>query len=220
MKARLYFIPLALAAVCLISAFVVRFSYTDSGNQIYDYPYNASDTLADYLKENNVSSPQDLIREADVIVKAKYDGERQVTTDAFFSQVKVSQVYKGDHALVGKDLCVIETISAFPKTRYMSAKGFLIPLQAGDEYILLLKQRQFDPDRKLDEFQKSQYYPAMQGAFGYYRVSNVKQTQLMNTDRQQYTLNSLKGMDLFATDQQVLNTYYQYKEQILKMIGM
>lgn len=219
MKAKLYFIPLALAAVCLISAFAVRFSYTDAGNQIYDYPYNASDTLADYLKENNVSSPQDLIREADVIVKAKYNGERQVTTDAFFSQVTVSQVYKGDKALVGKDLCVIETVSVFPKTRYIPSKGFLIPLQTGGEYILLLKQRQFDPGRELDEFQKSQYYPVMKGAFGYYKVSNKKQTQLMSADRQ-YTLNSLKGMDLFATDQQVLNTYYQYKEQILKMIEM
>ena len=34
-----------------------------------------------------------------------------------------------------------------------------------------------------------------------------------------YTINNLKGRDVYATDQQTLDTYYQYRDRIFNMIG-
>lgn len=218
MKLKMYYVPAAIVLICLILAGVVRFSYTDAGDKIYDYQFSAGDILPDYLKKNQISSPQDIINQADIIVKAKYSGNRKITTDVFYSRVTVLQVYKGEQSLTKKDLCVIETVHVFPKTMFMPSSGFLVPLQSGDEYIFLLKKMQFDPSRNLNVFQNSQYYPVTQGAFGYYRISSGKQTQIMD-EEQKYTVNRLKGIDIFATNQQVLDTYYQYKEQILKTIG-
>jgi ATP-dependent exoDNAse (exonuclease V) alpha subunit len=217
MKNKKYLFPLLLVTVCLIAAVIVRFSYTDAGNQIYDYSYKAAGSLEDYLKANAVSSAKDLIEQADIIVKGKYNGNRKVTTDAFFSQITVSDVYKGDKSLTGKAIYVIEPVHVYPKTKFIPAKGFWIPLQTGSKYILLLKKRQFDPKRQLDEFQSSQYYPVTQGALGHYKCANERQTQLLSAN-QPVTLNELKNIEIFATDQQTLNTYYQYKEQILKQI--
>lgn len=220
MKPKLYFIPLALVLVCALIAAAVRFSYTDAGDKVYDYQYVAGDILADLLKKENITSPQDVISRADLIVKAKYNGERKITSTAFFSQVKVSQVYKGDGSLIGKELCIIETVSTFMQTRFVNAGGhFAIPLQSGEEYILLLKPKQFDPYRKLDDSQKTQYYPVTQGAFGCYRISDKRQTEIMDEQNKIYTVNTLKGMDVYATDGQILDTYYQYRDQIFSAIG-
>lgn len=221
MKPKFYAIPAAIIAVCLVLAVVVRFSYTDVGGKIYDYQYVASGVLADLLKAEKITSPQDVINQADIIVKAKYSGERKITSTAFYSQVKISQVYKGNKSLTGKELCVIETMSTLMQTRYVNAGGhFAIPLQPGEEYVLLLKPKQFDPHRKLDDFQKTQYYPVTQGAFGCYRISDKRQTVIMKDEQNKiYTINNLKGMDVYATDRQTLDTYYQYMDRIFDTIG-
>lgn len=199
MKLKYYSIPLAVVLLCVAFAVAVRFSYTNVGDKIYDYSYVSGGNLTDLFKTNKITSSSDLIAQSDIIVKAKYTGDRKVTSDAFYSTVKVSKVYKGNQAIKGANLCVIEPMAVFTKNKYVNASPspFLVPLQAGDEYILLLKQMQFDPKRKLDDFQKSQYYPVTKGAFGCYRFSNRNQSQIMDENRT-YTINSLKNFDIFT----------------------
>lgn len=214
MRPRFYAIPAAIVAVCIVFAVVVRFSYTDAGEKVYDYEYTSDGSLTDMLKENKIASPEGAVDQAELIVEAKYTGSRRVTGCAFYSQVNVSHVYKGEKALAGKEICVIEPEVIFTKTRYVNAGGsFLIPLQPGENYLLLLKHKQFDPQRKLDDFQKSQYYPVTQGAFGCYRLSAEDQTEPMD-DKKTYTINSLKGFDIFTNDRKTLDTYNQYKAYI------
>lgn len=219
MKLKMYLIPFSLILVCIIFAAITRFSYTDAGDAVYNYEYNANDVMSDLLKENKISTPVDIINQADIIVKAKYNGERKILADAFFSKVSVSKVYKGNKALLNQELCIIEPLEVFTKTQYINTGGhFTIPLQKGDEYILLLKPKEFDKSRKLNDFEKSQYYPVTQGAFGCYRVSGKRQTECIDKNKK-YTINTLQGMDIYAADRQVLDTYYDYKEQIFKAIG-
>ena len=196
MKPKFYIIPAAVVAVCLVFAVIVRFSYTDAGEKIYDYAYASDGSLTDVLKENKIAEPEDVIDQAELIVEAKYTGIRKVTGYAFYSQVNVTSVYKGDKALIGKEICVIEPVSIFTKTRFVNGAGhFLIPLQQGESYLLLLKHKQFDPRRELNDFQKLQYYPITQGAFGCYRLSDENRTKLIDNNKT-YTIKSLKGFDI------------------------
>lgn len=220
MKLKMYLIPFSLILVCIIFAAITRFSYTDAGDAVYNYEYNANDVMSDLLKENKISSPADIIDQADIIVKAKYNGKRKIIPDAFFSEVSVSQIYKGNKALLNEELCIIEPLEVFTKKQYINARGhFTIPLQKGDEYVLLLNHKEFDKSRKLNDFEKSQYYPVTQGAFGCYRISRKRQTECLDKSKK-YTINDLLGMDIYATDSQVLDNYYDYKEQIFKSIGV
>lgn len=220
MKLKFYSIPAAIIAVCLIFAAVVRFSYTDAGDKIYDYDFVSGGDLAALFKDNQISSPSDLVKQADIIVKAKCTGERKVTASAFYTTVKVSKVYVGDRTINGTNLCIIEPMAVFADRKFINAsKPFLIPLQPGQEYLLLLKHMQFDPQRKLNNFQESQYYPVTESAFGYYRISNKNQKEPMNENKT-YTINSLKDFDIFTSIQKDLDTYNEYKAQIFSRFGV
>lgn len=220
MKLKYYSIPLVAVLLCVVFAVAVRFSYTNAGDKIYDYNFVSGGDMTDLFKTNKITSSSDLMAQSDVIVKAKYIGERKVTSDAFYSNVKVLNVYKGDQTIKGANLCVIEPLAVFTQNKFVNAsRAFLIPLQPDGEYLLCLKHMQFDSARTLDSFQKSQYYPVTQGAFGCYRFSNKNQTKIMD-DNKTYTINSLKGLDIFTDDRKVLNTYNQYKEQIFSRLGI
>lgn len=216
MKLKFYAIPAAIVAACLVFAVIVRFSYTDVGSKVYDYTYTSGGVLSDMLKEEKINAPEDVINQAELIAEVKYTGNRKITEAAFYSQVTITRMNKGDKALAGKEICVIEPVSTFIKTKFVNGAGrFLIPLQKGKNYLLLLKHKQFDPKRNLDDFQRSQYYPVTQGAFGCYQLSSQNQTEIIDNNKT-YTINSLKGFDIFATDRNTLNIYNQYKTQIFK----
>lgn len=216
MKLKFYAIPVAIVAACLVFAVIVRFSYTDVGTKVYDYSYTSGGVLSDMLKESKINAPEDVINQAELIAEVKYTGNRKITGSAFYSQITVTRVYKGDKTLAGKEICIIEPVSTFTKTKYVNgADRFLIPLQKGENYLLLLKHKQFDPRRKLDDFQKSQYYPVTQGAFGCYPLSSQYQTEIIDNNKT-YTINSLKGFDIFTSDRKTRDIYNQYKAQIFK----
>lgn len=220
MKLKFYVIPAAVAAACLVFAAVVRFSYSDAGAKIYDYNYAAGGELTDVLKKNGVAAPEDVINQADLIVEAKYSGNRKVTKNAFFSEVDVGHVYKGDGTLAGKEICVIESMWTFTKTHFLNAGGtFSIPLRTGESTLLLLKHKQFDPERKLDAFQKSQYYPVTKSVFGCYRLSPGGRTELVDENKA-YTVHSLKDFNIFTGDPQTLETYKRYRAWILGRFGI
>ncbi len=220
MKLKFYAIPAAIVAACLVFAVIVRFSYTDAGAKVYDYAYTSDGVLSDMLKENKITAPEDVINQAELIAEAQYTGNRKITGSAFYSQITVTRVYKGDKTLAGKEICVIEPVSTFTKTKFVNGAGrFLIPLQKGENYLLLLKHKQFDPRRNLDDFQKSQYYPVTQGAFGCYRLSSQNQTEIIDSNKA-YTINSLRGFDIFTSDRKTLDIYNEYKVQIFRHFGI
>ncbi len=220
MKLKFYAIPAAIVAACLVFAVIVRFSYTDAGSKVYDYAYTSGGVLSDMLKKEKITAPEDVINQAELIAEAKYTENRKITGAAFYSQVTVTRVYKGDKTLVGKQVCIIEPVSTFTKTKYVNgADRFLIPLQKGENYLLLLKHKQFDPRRNLDDFQKSQYYPVTQGAFGCYRLTSQNQTEIINSNKT-YTINLLKSFDIFTSDRKTLDIYNQYKEQMFRHFGI
>ena len=113
MKLKFYAIPAAIVAVCLVFAVIVRFSYTDAGAKVYDYAYTSDGVLSDMLKENKITAPNDIINQAELIAEATYTGNRKITGSAFYSQVNVTRVFKGDKALVWNEICVIEPVSTF-----------------------------------------------------------------------------------------------------------
>ena len=222
MKKKWYLIPAALLLVCVVLAFAVRTTYTDTTAQSGQFAYSCSTSLQpvlDSLKVQKVSDiPENLVQNADAIVRAKFDGDRTFSTNAFFSTVKVTQVYKGSQSLKGTDLRIVEAVDYFSFVKTLNAgDSFYIPLQKGDDYLLILKKVPFQSSRKLTDFQKNQYYPYTQSAFGAFRMAQEKQTKLFS-ENDKLTLDTLQGYDVPASDQKSLDAYYQVKEKVMQLL--
>lgn len=221
MKPKFYLIPLAIIAVSILAAVCIRSSYTDKGAEIYtSCQYDAEGDLDQLREESKISSPDGIIKQADLIVRAVYGGKRQITSTAFYSQAVIQQVYKGDKSLAGKNICVLEPAMVFVQKNYINGGGhFLVPLQPGNTYLLLLKHKQFAPERKLSEEQKIQYYPVTQGAFGCYRLSGTRQTAPLPSGGA-YTISSLKDRDIFTSDAKVFQAYRECRKKIFSFLQL
>jgi hypothetical protein len=227
MKKGYYIIPAVLVIFCLLTAMTTRVSYrNDLMKRIQNYNYQSNDELQNVFDSKKFHSPDDLIQQADAIIKCQFSGNRQITDEAFYTPVLVSDVYKGNSELKGKTLTIVETINVIenykitPNYFLLTTQGFYIPLQKGEDYILLIKKLPLNKARKSGTFLDSQYYPVSESAFGVYRISDIKQTKLINIEKDNIPFSQLSGFDLFASEQEQLDTYYQYKQQIFKAIGI
>lgn len=217
MKLKFYIFPLSLVILCFIIALCIRFSYNDEVNAIYDYNYRADDDIEFTFKENNINNLDDIIKISDIIIECEFTGERKITDIAFYSCVKVSKVFKGDKNLVGNNLNIFEETYIFPKNKHITSTGCRIPLYAGNRYILFLNKVNFDPQRKLNDFLQSQYYPVLDSVFSIYNLSAKEQKDCMDTNNNTYTINSLNGQNIFTNNKDDLKKYYDFKKQVLEM---
>lgn len=219
MKRRWYIIPIAILLVCVVCAFAVRTTYTDTTGDLSGFQYSAGADLTqalDTLGEKDAAKvPQKLADGADLIVRAKFSGDRSVTPNAAFAAVQVEQVYKGDASIQGKQIRILEDMVVHPEPEFhnIMAADCYIPLQTGDTYLLYLKRVQFQPSRKQTEFQKSQYYPYTQSALGAFRITDTKQTKLFSATGQ-YKLEDFSGCDLPAEKQETIDFYNQVRAQV------
>lgn len=221
MNKRFYLIPTIVALFCVITAVVARNSYTNIGNGVYQYRINGGGDCSTVLQHEKIHSAEDLIDRSELIVRAKFDSQRLIRDNGFYTTVHISRVLKGDKGLENKDIIVTEAVVIFTNTKFINEAltPLWIPLQQNNEYLLLLKKISFDPHRVLNDFQKMQYYPVTQSAFGCYRLSGKNQTETMN-NKESYTVNSLKGFEIFAYDRKTLDAYHQYKAQILSRFSI
>ncbi|MCH3972233.1 MAG: hypothetical protein LKE53_05635 [Oscillospiraceae bacterium] len=181
MKIKLYLIPLSILLVAVITAGIVRVSYTDvisKEYQTYQFSSSLYDSIETIFKKNKIKDEEDLINQSDLIIKGKFTGERKITTHAFYSTVTAEDVYKGDKSFKGHNIIYTESIEVFNNTKFLNSLSFMcLPLQKGREYILLLKKYPFNKARKLDDIQKKQYYLITNSALGYFPLNNAKQTE-------------------------------------------
>lgn len=238
MKRGWYLIPLSLVMVCVITAIVVRVSYADMGRAIYDYPYSAlSDTgdldnaiyntqvnsnLAALLSPEDftIRTPQDCIDKADLIVKVKFTGNRKITKNAFYSTVQIEQIYKGDSTLQKQSICIVESQPHILASKLIKSYKGWIPLQDGREYVMLLHKPIFDPRRNLNKLQQTEYFPITESPLSCFLLDSPKQTHIMYGSNQTYTINTLKGYDIFAASQVKLDQYYQYRNSIFQQLSI
>ncbi len=225
MKLKLYFIPLAFVVAAMLFAGAAHFSFQDIGDGINSYYYDSAGGLDEALKNTNISSPQDIIKQADIIVKARYSGNYEVTGLGVYYQLKVSDVFHGDSSLKGNCITMIQDADVMPDEKYISPNDWLsTPLQKGKEYILLLKHKDFDPDRILTASQKQQYYPVSNTILGCYLLTDSPQTEVINAthsrNNSSILVQNIRGKEVFATNKKYLNKYYQYKSQIFKQLGI
>ena len=236
---KLYFIPATMLLLCLVVATIARISYTNAATAIYDYEYNSSGEYSqlDNSIENaqidpklaslfsgidlNINNAGECVDKAELIVRVKYHGQRDITKTAFYSEVEVEDVLKGDSSLVGSNLCIIESdMNIFTQTKFINACKGWIPLQDGQEYIMLLHRPIFDERRKLNELQKKEYFPITVSPLSCYLLGSQKQTKLIDSSENKYTINTLKGYDVYATTQQELDTYYQWRDEIFDELNI
>lgn len=222
MKKIFYLIPLFIIISALITAVVVRGSYVDSGNKIYDYVYSAPQTVDekdDLLSDNNYSSYSDIIKNADVIIKCEVQTDRIITDKAFITPVKVLTVYKGNSQLVNQKLQIIEnvTIQYFSSNKkWITSYYGYIPLHSNQQYILCLNKKKWNSNKMISSFENSQYYITTASAFGVFRTSNDKQTKLIDYTKYDETINTLKKIDVFTDSKNILYQYYQLKNELFK----
>lgn len=213
----------ALVILGVIASLFTRFSFTNVGDQIYDYEYGGgidSSYMKELFAEFKITKPEDMVSDADTIVKVKYGGHRQVTELSFYSQVTVLEVYKGDTSLKGKKINVMEDIATFVSNKYINSGAALTVMQPENEYLLLLKKPQFEERRKLTEFQESLYYIYPKYSLGCFPITDKKQTKLYPIDDETQTLNKGKEFEVYIVNQEGLDLYYQYKDTIFKLLSV
>ncbi len=222
MKMKLYFIPLAFVVAAMLFAGAAHFSFQDIGDGINGYYYNSAGSLDEALKEATIASPQDIIKQADIVVKARYSGNYQVTGQGIYNQLKVTDVFHGDSSLKGNCITMIQDTDVMPDQKYIAPNDWLsTPLQKGKAYILLLKHKGFDSDRILTASQKQQYYPVTNSILGCYLLTDSQQTEIIDTHKKSNLLfQNIQGKEVFATNKKDLNKYYQYKSQTFKQLGI
>lgn len=225
MKLKLYFIPLAFAVAAMLFAGAAHLSFHDIGDGINGYYYDSAGSLDSVLKEANSASPQDIIKQADIVVKARYSGNYEVTGLGVYYQLNVTDVFHGDSSLKGNCITMIQDADVMPDQKYIAPNDWLsTPLQKGKEYILLLKHKEFDPDRILTASQKQQYYPVTNSILGCYLFTDSQQTEVINAthsrNNSSILVQNIRGKEIFATSKKDLNKYYQYKSQIFKQLGV
>lgn len=212
-----------LVVLGMLAAMFIRFSFTNVGDQIYDYEFGGgitSSVMKESFAEFHITKPEDMVANADTILKVKYGGHRQVTELAFYSQVTVLEVYKGDKALNGKEINVMEDISTFVSNKYVNSVAALTVMQPENEYLLLLKKPQFDETRKLTEYQQNLFYIYPKYSLGCFPIMDQKQTKLYPIDDGTQTLNNRKEFEVYIVDQEGLDLYYQYKDTIFKLLSV
>lgn len=219
MSKKYYIVFLPLLIALLITAGVVRSSYTNIGQKYYDYPYSAvySDNDKDnILSMNNYSEFSDILTKSDLIVECKVLPGRKITDIAFYTPVKVIAVYKGGKNLVSQQLNIIENVRIrFDKKALYGYSGY-IPLQENNEYILCLTRKQWNSSKRLSEYDRSQYYVTSNSAFGVFRTNSNKQTELFSLSPSNTTINTLKEIDIMTDNQTILNQYYDLKDELFK----
>lgn len=218
---KLYFIPLLSVLTCIVMGIVVRNSYTNNSQKIYNYEYINSGTWDSVYKQYGKFTSKDLIDKSDLIVKGEFNGERLITGNGFYSTVHISKIFKGGDD-VKKDIIFTEPVETFVSTKFINPCfiPMCIPLQKDCEYIFLLKKIDFNKKRQLNDFQKNQYYPITSSPAGYYRLGGQVQTKVFDFPKDKPKLNELDGFDIYANKKDQLDTYYKYKEEVFKKLGI
>lgn len=226
MKLRYYSILLVFVLLCCGFGFAVRASFEPFDlDDLMNYEISVNDSYTSKLDEmNGVTVPSDpaaIAGSSDLVVRARFDGSRQVSPDALYSDVEIEEVYKGDEAMAGQTICVVEAMNVVPTTKFLSSDRTYLPLQAGDEYLLLLKKVEFHPSRKLTDEQERQYYPTTQSQKSAYRITADRQTTLFDDPSVlQVPLRDTVGLDLAASSQYTLDAYYQAREVLFQTYGV
>lgn len=222
MKRKWYLIPAALVLACVLFAGIVRVSYTDTvAGELHTYLFLPGGENWDAVfQKNGIQSPEDLPAQADVIVKARFDGERRVRSNAFYSAVSVEEVYRGEKSLAGTSILVTESISTFQSTRFLNGAmmPMWVPLHKGAEYVLLLKHVPFAKERALNGFQSRQYFPVTNTPAGCYLLEHGKRTGVVA--KQDCTTDDLAGYAFYTQDPQQADAYYAIKEAVFKKLGL
>jgi hypothetical protein len=223
MKKRWYFIPAFLFIICFLSAMIIRPSFQHDESEINNYGFETVNSLSTVSQEFQTKDAQKIAQRltagSDLIVKGVYDGNRIITAKGFYTPVKITQVLKGNRTQVGQRINLLEEEEIFTYTKYINTCGrAYIPMQQGQEYLLLLKKVEFDSKRQLTSFEKSQYYPITQTAVGAYRISERKQMRVFDWDKKHESLNSLAGYDLPVQDSKELDFYYNIKDSVFQLL--
>ncbi len=218
---KLYFIPLLSIFACIVMGIVVRNSYTNDSQKIYNFEYGSCGAWDSVYQQCGKFTSKDLIDKSDLIVKAKFNGERLITGNGFYSTVHISKIFKGDND-IKKDIIITEPVKIIVSTKFINPSyiPMCIPLQKDYEYIFLLKKIDFNEKRQLNDFQKNQYYPITSSPAGYYRLGGQVQTKLFNFSKDKFKLNELNGFDIYANKKEQLDIYYKYKGEVFKELGI
>lgn len=216
MNKKFYLIPLFIIIFVFTAAFIVRGSYTNNGKKFYTYPYNSvymqNEPKENLLKENGYSSYSDILKKSELIVKCTAQAGRTITVSAFYTPIKVLTVYKGSHALAGRQLILIENVTKQSNYNELNADFGYLPLYAGNEYVLCLTKKKWNRYKIPSAYEASEYYVTSVSAFGVFRTGNEKQTKLFPYPAKGTTIDNLKGNDIMTDGKNVLKQYYALKD--------
>lgn len=222
MSRKFYLIPLSLILVIFVMAGIDRFSYTNLGEKYYNWYYNTSldhedkSDVSDMLKGCSISSCTDIFNKADLVVKCRTEGRKTITDSLFYTPVRVLKVYRGNQSLAGKQITLLEDIKINNYFKSLDSSYGYVPLQSGQDYVLCLNKKQWNPRKIPSKAESIQYFITSDSAFGVYRVSSRRQTKLYHYDSKKNTINSTMGADVLTDSPDILDQYYGLKSELFQ----
>ncbi|MDR0499997.1 MAG: hypothetical protein LBG97_01945 [Coriobacteriales bacterium] len=247
-----YCVWVALLCVCVVFGVLTRCSYSDAAldyKNLLDmrYQYMAVQNLN--VQENtDFNSPLDLnadvtdiIEQSPIIVKCEFDGDRKYLYQAFLSQVRVTQVLKGDSSLNGKTIPVFEPVKI---TKSMDPNGtessvtndngtgfvgidyhkYMMPsgmyncgytmLKAGDSYLLFLSAKEYHPAE--DRTGKATEYVFVEHPYAKLNLSTTVGAKDYVLPKSPYmTLAQSLEYEIVLSNLSDADTYFSKKDKIL-----
>lgn len=232
MKARWYAVPFVGILVCMVASLIVRGSYFDVTDSVGGIAFSlrgmGSFQQNDEWRQKMNQPIYDVdyaIVQAKLVVCAQFSGDRFVYQNGFYSHVTVKEVYRGDEKWLGEQICVMERMEiSIPSPQYTTyipsicpLEGPYLPLQKGDNYILLLAPYPYHEARVLTQEEQRRFYPVTCNAMSVFRLSAKRQTRVFEEYDNTVSsppLSTFDGVDLCAATQEDLIRYYDAKDKV------
>lgn len=223
MKARVYFIPAALVLAGVVIALCTRFSYRDIGTEYLDFIYGGN-IDANFLNDEDngtqgIDTAGDLLARCDAAVLCTFTGNRQITDEAMYEDMKILEVCKGSESLKGTVITLVHDAPVRFEERNINSLFGVLPVFEGDTYLLLLQKLPFHEDRKLDDGLEAQYTLLFESGFGMYNLSVEKQEKAMDEDKlYSLKMKELEPFSFLTRQQEALDQYNGFRDELFAML--
>ena len=165
-------------------------------------------------------SVNELLKSSDIVVKIRFDNQRDLERLSTFSTVIIDDVVKGDPSLSGKNIFVYE--ESFFLFHGKQSLFYLVNgnnlLRTGEQYILFLDHKEY-PEQYVQSDKERLTFIMSQGTFSKYNITkntlSKEQMDEANHPDGSIYFNQIKDIDFLLADPNLITAYLEVKEVIL-----
>ena len=232
----------AIAAACFAAVIITKTSYTSLSPQSKEVTKSMYGYWLDLLPVNNTDYST-LAKNAELVVKGRFDGKRILANEACLSEVKISKVFKGDDSFSGKSFEIYEPIHVqrdkntgnpgyndyqkMVKHFNWQGKKWIVmsnssgndcfsgytPMNSECEYLLFLKRQESFSDKK------SGYFAQIESPYSKIMITNSDASAYKKPE-EYISFDEASKYEILLNHDKKIKKYFDSKINILKSLGL